>query len=140
MASESTLTGQVKWFNTKTGFGFITVKTEGEHQGQDIFVHHSDLRVEGDQYRYLVMGEYVEFGLKQTDDEHKVKATDVQGIMGGSLMCKVRFENSMRGEDEEDQQQERPARRSGGYRGAGARGRGRRQASGRPRQQASVQE
>ena len=133
MASESTLTGQVKWFNTKTGFGFLTVKSEGEHQGQDIFVHHSDLSVEGDQYRYLVMGEYVEFGLKQTDDEHKVKATDVQGIMGGSLMCKVRFENSMRGDDEGREQ--RPVRR-GGHRGG--HGSGRRQASGRPRRQDSA--
>ena len=131
MASESTLTGQVKWFNTKTGFGFITVKSEGEHQGQDIFVHHSDLSVEGEQYRYLVMGEYVEFGLKQTDDEHKVKATEVRGIMGGTLMCKVRFENSMRGEsqDEEQQgQQRRPARR-GGYRGARGRGSRRQQSA-----------
>ena len=43
--------GQVKWFNTKTGFGFITVRSDGDYTGKDIFVHHSDLKVAEDQYR-----------------------------------------------------------------------------------------
>ena len=118
MASETKYIGQVKWFNTKTGFGFITVKSEGEYQSQDIFVHHSDLSVDGDQYRYLVMGEYVEFTLKSTDDEHKVKATGVQGVLGGPLMCRVRFENSQREEGSG-----RPSSRRGQRRGAQRRGR-----------------
>ena len=125
MASETTYTGQVKWFNTKTGFGFITVKSEGEYQSQDIFVHHSDLSVDGDQYRYLVMGEYVEFTLKSTDDEHKVKATGVQGVLGGPLMCRVRFENSQR----EEGASSRPSSRRGQRRtgGSGGQRRGGRQ-------------
>tara|TARA_X000000950_G_C13536409_1_gene505780 strand:+ start:244 stop:609 length:366 start_codon:yes stop_codon:yes gene_type:complete len=90
--------GQVKWFNTKTGFGFITVRSDGDYTGKDIFVHHSDLKVAEDQYRYLVMGEYVEFSLMETDDEHQVKATTVSGILGGSLMCQVRNENQRTGE------------------------------------------
>ena len=84
--------GQVKWFNTKTGFGFITVMSDGEHKGKDIFVHHSDLSVPDDQYRYLVMGEYVEFVLMQTEDEHQVKASSVTGMLKSRLMCQVRNE------------------------------------------------
>ena len=91
--SSETHTGQVKWFNTKTGFGFITVMSDGEYKTKDIFVHHSDLTVTDEQYRYLVMGEYVQFSLMETDDEHKVKATGVSGVMGGRLMCQVRNEN-----------------------------------------------
>ena len=85
--------GQVKWFNTKTGFGFLTVLSEGEYQNKDIFVHHSDLTVPEDQYRYLVMGEYVQFQMMETDDEHKVKASSVTGMLGARLMCQVRNEN-----------------------------------------------
>ena len=91
--SDQVYTGQVKWFNTKTGFGFITVKDDGEYKEKDIFVHHSDLQVDKDQYRYLVMGEYVCFSLMSTDDDHKVKATGVTGVMKGTLMCQVRNEN-----------------------------------------------
>ena len=82
-------TGQVKWFNTKTGFGFITGLT-GDHKGSDIFVHHSDLSVDEEQYRYLVMGEYVEFEVMATEDEHKIKAHKVTGVLGGKLMCEVK--------------------------------------------------
>mgnify|MGYP003349343592 CR=1 FL=1 len=96
--STDSYVGQVKWFNTKTGFGFITVRSDGDYTGKDIFVHHSDLQVAEDQYRYLVMGEYVEFSLMQTDDEHEVKATSVSGMLGGSLMCQVRNENQRTGE------------------------------------------
>lgn len=89
--------GQVKWFNNKSGFGFITVMN-GEHISKDIFVHHSDLSVGEEQYRYLVTGEYVEFKLTEIQDEkvndednkHKYKASNVKGVCGGQLMCEVR--------------------------------------------------
>ena len=54
--------GCVKWFNNKEGYGFITIK-EGNKSGTDIFVHHSSINVENQQYKYLVQGEYVEFKL-----------------------------------------------------------------------------
>ena len=90
------ITGQVKWFNNKSGFGFITAVT-GDKKDEDIFVHHSDLRVKEEQYRYLIAGEYVEFVVTDMDNteenKHKYKAVDVTGMVGGSLMCEVRHSN-----------------------------------------------
>jgi CspA family cold shock protein len=47
--------GTVKWFNADKGFGFITP----EDGGKDLFVHHSEIRVEG--YATLNDGQAVEF-------------------------------------------------------------------------------
>lgn len=84
--------GRVKWFNNKTGFGFITV-TDGQNEGNDIFVHHSSIKVDSEQYKYLVQGEYVEFELVSTNGgKHQFQAGDVKGIKGGKLMCETRKE------------------------------------------------
>ena len=84
--------GRVKWFNNKAGYGFITV-TDGSRSGSDIFVHHSAVNVENQQYKYLVQGEYVEFGLiKTTSGDHEWQASSVNGIKGGKLMCETRHE------------------------------------------------
>jgi cold shock protein len=86
------LTGRVKWFNNKAGYGFITV-TDGPRSGSDIFVHHSVVNVENQQYKYLVQGEYVEFDLVRTQSEkHEWQAASVCGIKGGKLMCETRHE------------------------------------------------
>jgi CspA family cold shock protein len=90
--SSEILTGRVKWFNNKTGFGFITV-TDGSNVGSDIFVHHSSINVLSEQYKYLVQGEYVEFTLCNTPEgKHKFQAGSVKGIKGGQLMCETRRE------------------------------------------------
>jgi hypothetical protein len=84
------LVGQVKWFNNKAGYGFITV-SDGEHAGKDIFVHFSTILVTNSQYKYLIQGEYVELTLiKSTTEKHEYQATNVSGIKGGSLMCETR--------------------------------------------------
>ena len=84
--------GRVKWFNNKSGFGFITI-TDGEKSATDIFVHHSAIKVDADQYKYLVQGEYVELELANIKDgTHKVQAVNVCGIKGGKLMCQTRNE------------------------------------------------
>lgn len=86
------LTGRVKWFNNKAGYGFITV-TDGSRSGTDVFVHHSAINVENQQYKYLIQGEYVDFDLIRTESEkHEWQASKVAGIKGGKLMCETRHE------------------------------------------------
>lgn len=48
------VSGTVKWFDAKKGYGFIT--REGE---KDVFVHYS--AIQGDGYRKLEDGQAVEF-------------------------------------------------------------------------------
>ena len=87
------LLGQVKWFNNKAGYGFITVN-DGDHSGKDIFIHYSAIRVTNSQYKYLVQGEYVEFSLvKSNSDTHEFQATEISGVKGGALMCETRRNN-----------------------------------------------
>ena len=77
--------GIVKWFNNKTGYGFISFNNE------DIFVHHQQLSVAQNQYKYLVQGEYVEFEIKNlTEGRHKTMASDVTGVYRGPLLCETR--------------------------------------------------
>ena len=80
--------GRVKWFNNKIGYGFIT-----SSDGNDVFVHHSAIKVLEEQYRYLVEGEYVEFTTCIVEkSKHKYQAGHVQGISNGKLMCETRNE------------------------------------------------
>jgi cold shock protein len=51
--------GNVKWFDTKKGFGFIVGP-----EGRDVFVHYSS--IEGDGFRSLREGERVEYELIET--------------------------------------------------------------------------
>jgi cold shock CspA family protein len=91
VASEHLL-GRVKWFNNKAGYGFVTV-TDGSRSGTDVFVHHSAINVDSQQYKYLVQGEYIEFDLiKVESDKHEWQASRVSGIRGGKLMCETRHE------------------------------------------------
>ena len=91
-AASERLTGRVKWFNNKAGYGFVTV-TDGSRSGSDIFVHHSAIGVSSQQYKYLVQGEYVDFDLSSTPGgAHEFQATNVVGIKGGKLMCETRHE------------------------------------------------
>lgn len=48
-------TGTVKWFDEQKGFGFISV----EGSDSDLFVHHSNIDVDG--HRSLVEGQQVEY-------------------------------------------------------------------------------
>lgn len=123
MSSEETQTerssGRVKWFNNRAGYGFITV-SDGERQGEDVFVHHSALNVETEQYKYLIEGEYVGFGWTSTEntDEHKWQASSVSGVNGGKLMCETRnnTRSVRKDSDERHPRQSRPSRSLNGPR------------------------
>ncbi len=52
-------TGTVKWFNASKGFGFITP----DDGGDDLFVHHSEIKAEG--YATLDDNQKVEFEVGQ---------------------------------------------------------------------------
>jgi cold shock protein len=62
-------TGTVKWFNAEKGYGFIAV--DG---GQDVFVHHSAIKMEG--FRELRDGQKVVFRVEQ--GPKGLQAEDVQ--------------------------------------------------------------
>ena len=63
------ITGTVKWFNSKKGFGFIT---RDDGQG-DVFVHFSAIQSRG--FKTLEEGQKVEFEIAQ--DEKGPKAANV---------------------------------------------------------------
>ena len=54
---QSMLSGKVKWFSDKKGYGFI----EAEEGGEDIFVHYSSIEMDG--YRSLSTDQKVQFEL-----------------------------------------------------------------------------
>jgi cold shock CspA family protein len=110
------MAGCVKWFNMKTGFGFLTVVHGGGSGelkvGSEVFVHHSNVKVQEEQYRFLVQGEYVEFDVSNVaNGQHSCQATNVTGMFGGKLMCETRNDARQssssqqpggRGDDEDD--------------------------------------
>ncbi|MFT3786780.1 MAG: cold shock domain-containing protein [Tepidisphaeraceae bacterium] len=63
----SRLSGAVKWFDAKKGFGFIVGP-----EGQDVFVHFSS--IEGDGFRTLKDGEPVEYEMIKGDKGMHAKA------------------------------------------------------------------
>lgn len=83
------VTGHVKWFNNKAGYGFISVDTQSGVR--DVFVHHSAINVNQEQYKYLVQGEYVDFECSRVENsQHEWQASNVRGLNGGKLMCETR--------------------------------------------------
>lgn len=62
--------GQVKWFSSEKGYGFIS----SEDVENDIYVHFSDIQMDG--FKSLEENDKVEFDY----DEEKKKATNVKKI------------------------------------------------------------
>jgi CspA family cold shock protein len=67
------VTGKVKWFNSKKGFGFI-VPDDG---GNDLFVHFTAIQSSG--YKTLQEGQKVEFEVMQTNKGDKAVNVKVIG-------------------------------------------------------------
>lgn len=56
----SVITGKVKWFDAKKGFGFIE-----QESGDDVFVHFREIQTDG--FKTLNDGQEVEFELETGD-------------------------------------------------------------------------
>ena len=108
-------TGFVKWFNKKSGFGFIKLldpvvvgattrepeeeEEKEEEEKNDIFVHFSNIRPkagatvgaeENEEFRFLVKGEYIEFKLAVSNNpKYSHFASDITGIFQGHIMCEM---------------------------------------------------
>jgi cold shock protein len=52
------VSGRVKWFNDKKGFGFIE-----QENGPDVFVHHSNINASG--FKSLKEGDRVSFDVEK---------------------------------------------------------------------------
>lgn len=92
MGDSERVTARVKWFNNKNGYGFAS--TLGANT-RDVFVHHTSLKVDKEQYRYLVQGEYVDLDVSAITDansKHQWQSANVSGVQGGPLMCETRQE------------------------------------------------
>tara|TARA_B110000967_G_C18649106_1_gene442424 strand:+ start:113 stop:475 length:363 start_codon:yes stop_codon:yes gene_type:complete len=75
--------GQVKWFDNKLGYGFVTVLTN-KHKDTDIFAHQTNVFPLETEYRTLSKGEYISLNVSEDD---KVQAMNITGVLGGSLRC-----------------------------------------------------
>jgi CspA family cold shock protein len=80
--------GSVKWFDTKKGWGFITVLTQDvEESNTDVFVHYTNLTVGKNEYKRLFPGEYVSFSIgKGQGKDGRDICINVMGVMGGPLL------------------------------------------------------
>ena len=65
------VTGTVKWFDVKKGFGFLV-----NAEGKDVFVHFSS--IEGDGFRALKDGELVEY--EEVDSGKGLAARNVKRV------------------------------------------------------------
>ena len=101
--------GQVKWFNNKIGYGFLTILNEDKDK--DVFVHHMNIKPLESNYRTLKIGEFVEFELDdKCEGQHNEQAVNVTGICGRELQCdwvhrmnkKKKFSKHKHDEDEDE--------------------------------------
>jgi len=54
------VSGTVKWFDGRKGYGFIS-----SEDGNDVFVHYSAIKKEGDEYATLNENDKVEFDVSE---------------------------------------------------------------------------
>ena len=59
--------GRVKWFNSKKGYGFITLEEENQ---KDVFLHVSAL--EKSKFRILKENQIIQFEIKEEEYKQKV--------------------------------------------------------------------
>nr|MDO8088317.1 cold shock domain-containing protein [Candidatus Sigynarchaeum springense] len=57
------ITGVCKWFNSRKGYGFLTPDGAPEGEKADVFVHHTNIKMEG--FRTLYEGDKVTFDIEE---------------------------------------------------------------------------
>ena len=82
--------GIVKWFDTQKGFGFLSNCLNGN----DIFVHFSEISVPEGDFKILYAGEYVSYS--DGESNGKVVAKNVTGVCGGKLLVQSDTMNKRR--------------------------------------------
>ena len=65
------ISGHVKWFDAKKGYGFISVDDQ-----EDIFVHFSNIQMDG--FRKLDQGDEVEFEITESKEGKGPEALNVK--------------------------------------------------------------
>ena len=109
------IVGQVKWFSNQLNYGFITVLSEGEHNGIDVFVHQTNISPQVSNYRTLTQGEYVSFILTHNEGEkHPYHGTNITGYGGGKLMCDFHHSSPRYSRGGHNNREGRGERREGG--------------------------
>ena len=77
--------GNCKWFNSKIGYGFVTIFSDGDKKGRDIFVHHTGLKPKNSNFRTLSKGEYISLDVEE--GANGLQGVNITGVLGGPLMC-----------------------------------------------------
>lgn len=77
MTTTMKMTGTVKWFDAKKGYGFIATD-----EGADVFVHQSNIRMKG--FRYLESGDIVEYSTEI--NEKGTYAVEVVPVLTAKMM------------------------------------------------------
>ena len=65
-------TGTVKFFNAFKGYGFI-IPDEPLSNGKDVFIHHSEIIAENNDFANLNKNDEVEFELHETDRGYEAR-------------------------------------------------------------------
>jgi len=78
------VTGTVKWFSNKKGFGFISPTSPNCPTEEEIFVHQTSIFSDG-AYRTLTENAEVEFEVEKEAESGKYKAINVTAPGGGSI-------------------------------------------------------
>ena len=97
--------GTVKWFDSRKGFGFIN-----SEEGNDVFVHFSELSGDDDEYKTLNENDEVEFDVVQGEKGPQASNVVVTKKAPPQLESRRRYAGGGRGG------------RGGGGRGGGGRG------------------
>ena len=88
------MTGKVKWFDDKKGYGFI----ELDDGSGDVFVHYTAIEMDG--FKSLSKGQPVEFDVIEAEKGRQ--ATSVKGTETGDEFAEVREDLSLDVPGEED--------------------------------------